>query len=595
MKKERYIDMMEQVVGAYSKAHIEKYVSQVRAEGLKEHGFPRLTADIGILLAHGRRTDLRETFAEMMDLCCEQIPVALKESRGVGNEFSVKEIVPCLLALEESRVFPEAKTQYWRELLKRIDPCTCYEVIAKKPPERIGNWAAFAAASEQARKYAGLGCEDGFIDNQIASQLLSFDENGMYRDPNEPMVYDITTRLQLSIALYYGYCGEHREKLEELLALGGRKTLEMQSVTGEIPYGGRSNQFLHNEAVLAAVCEFEAQRYRKAGDKETAGRYKAAADLAAACLEKYLGGKELYHIKNRYPNDSFFGCEDYAYFDKYMVTTASFLYAAYLFAEDSMEPMTCPAREEEYIFQTSPYFHKTIIKFGEYFAEYDTDADFHYDANGLGRIHRKGAPSPICLSVPIPQNPLYRIDLENPSSLSICGGVCPKEDGAFDCEDDTFDCEDGTFDCKGSTFDCENGIFGCAPGTEYRLADKSVTRDKAEITWLCTLPNGMCYTEKCTVSAEGVLLQFESDTEETGAKICCLLPAFAGDGKQKTEITTEEKQLCIAYEGWQCRYRTNGELQDLHRLYANRNGHYRAFTAKGGKTLTVAVTICPLL
>ena len=190
MKKERYIDMMEQVVGAYSKAHIEKYVSQVRAEGLKEHGFPRLTADIGILLAHGRRTDLRETFAEMMDLCCEQIPVALKERKGVGNEFSVKEIVPCLLALEESRVFPEAKTQYWRELLKRIDPCTCYEVIAKKPPERIGNWAAFAAASEQARKYAGLGCEDDFIDNQIASQLLSFDENGMYRDPNEPMVYE---------------------------------------------------------------------------------------------------------------------------------------------------------------------------------------------------------------------------------------------------------------------------------------------------------------------------------------------------------------------------------------------------------------------
>ena len=41
-----------------------------------------------------------------------------------------------------------------------------------------------------------------------------------------------------------------------------------------------------------------------------------------------------------------------------------------------------------------------MLKFGEYFAEYDTNADFHYDANGLGRIHRLGAPSAICLSVP---------------------------------------------------------------------------------------------------------------------------------------------------------------------------------------------------
>lgn len=355
----------------------------------------------------------------------------------------------------------------------------------------------------------------------------------------------------------------------------------MQSVTGEIPYGGRSNQFLHNEAVLAAVCEFEAQRYRKAGEKELAGRYKAAADLTAACLEKYLEGRQLYHIKNRYPADSFFGCEDYAYFDKYMVTTASFLYAAYLFAEDSIEPVSCPLRKEAYIFRTSPYFHKTMVKFGEYFVEYDTDADVHYDANGLGRIHRKGAPSPICLSVPIPQNPLYRIDLENPSALSVCGGICAEEDGTFDCED--------------STIGCKNGIFGCEPGTEYQMIDKSVTGDKAEITWLCTLQNGMCYTEKCTVSAKGVLLQFESNTEETGAKMCCLLPAFARDGKQETKISAEEKQFCIAYEGWQCRYRTDGELQDLHRLYANRNGHYRAFTAKGGKTLTVAVMICPLL
>ena len=28
------------------------------------------------------------------------------------------------------------------------------------------------------------------------NQLFSFDDNGMYRDPNEPMVYDFVTRLR---------------------------------------------------------------------------------------------------------------------------------------------------------------------------------------------------------------------------------------------------------------------------------------------------------------------------------------------------------------------------------------------------------------
>ena len=75
--------------------------------------------------------------------------------------------------------------------MARIEIYTTYSEIAEIPPKRIGNWAAFSAASEQVRKYAGIGDESAFIENQIESQLLSFDENGMYRDPNEPIVYDL--------------------------------------------------------------------------------------------------------------------------------------------------------------------------------------------------------------------------------------------------------------------------------------------------------------------------------------------------------------------------------------------------------------------
>ena len=50
MMKERYIALMERTLSAYTDDHIREYFARVQAEGLTEHGFPRLTANIGILL-----------------------------------------------------------------------------------------------------------------------------------------------------------------------------------------------------------------------------------------------------------------------------------------------------------------------------------------------------------------------------------------------------------------------------------------------------------------------------------------------------------------------------------------------------------------
>ena len=70
MQRSRYIDLMEKILSAYTNEHIEQYYNEVKTNGLQEHGFPRLTANIGILIAHGKRTDLKEQFVWMMDLCC---------------------------------------------------------------------------------------------------------------------------------------------------------------------------------------------------------------------------------------------------------------------------------------------------------------------------------------------------------------------------------------------------------------------------------------------------------------------------------------------------------------------------------------------
>ena len=61
----------------------------------------------------------------------------------------------------------------------------------------------------------------------------------------------------------------------DALKRAGLLTLKMLSVNGEIPYGGRSGQFLHNEAHAALIMEYEAVRYAKLGDMKTASRFKS--------------------------------------------------------------------------------------------------------------------------------------------------------------------------------------------------------------------------------------------------------------------------------------------------------------------------------
>ena len=72
--KTTYLALMEKTLSAYSVAHILAYFDEVKRNGLTEHGFPRLTANIGILIANGRRRELLPIFLEMMEFCCKTIP-----------------------------------------------------------------------------------------------------------------------------------------------------------------------------------------------------------------------------------------------------------------------------------------------------------------------------------------------------------------------------------------------------------------------------------------------------------------------------------------------------------------------------------------
>ncbi len=546
LMKEIYIDLMEKVFSAYTDEHIIEYFNDTKKTSIKEHGISRVVANLGILIAHGRKTYLKDLFKEMMDFLTVDISVALlKNGWRAGNEFSIKEIVLCLLEVERSGVYEKSVTDSWRKNLENLVPETTYGIFRKDSPNTGNNWVVFAAASEQLRNFAGMSDNTEMIDKILKLQLELFDENGMYRDPLEPIVYDIATRLQFMVVYNFGYNGKSKKALEDILLKSADLTLYMESVLGEIPYGGRSNQFLHNEAFFSAVFEFYASFFKKRGDMEKASVFKSAAKVALCGLNEWLSGDKLYHIKNYYPNYSQIGCEPYAYFDKYMVSAASSLHLAYEMADDSIEISNCPAENENFIKETSELFHQIFIKFGDYTVQIDTDANKHYDASGIGRIHKKGVPSALCLSVPFAKEPNYVLDIENPSAFSICGLVST-EDGA---------------------------VLGAEE--KYRVLEKTVSDESAFIKLGCEKDGKILFEERLTVSNDGAEILVSG---KENAKI--LFPVFSFDGETKTEITKGENQVSVSYKGHKVTFTSNGKITDLNKEYANRNGHYKGFSAE---------------
>lgn len=552
--KEKYISLMETALSAYSDEHIEQYFNQVKTNGLKEHGFPRLTACIGILAAHGKRSYLLPLFCEMMEFCCKTIP-----NVKAANDFSVREIIFCIMELEKYKTVDIETLDRWKKYLTDIEPSNCYNVFAKTPDDVVYNWALFTGVSEHMRQFIGLNRVEDFVDTQIATQLAHLDENLMYKDaPNHPpMVYDFVPRVLFSMLLHFGYRGKYFNEIDECLRKTALLTLKMQSTSGEIPFGGRSNQFLHNEGLLAIIFEFEANRYAKEGDLQLASRFKAGVASAMAVTDYWFSKSPILHIKNRFPLESKYGCEDYGYFDKYMITTASWFYSAYLMCDESIP--CAPKNDEAEIFRTSDDFHKLFVKCGGYALEFDLNADAHYDADGLGRVQKAGAPSPICLSLPCvsSKHPNYCINVESSDPYSLC--PCIIADG--------------------------KPVFALDGNAEYNVISCTKDNNNAYAVIECKFGDENIMS-RYTVNSSGVNIHVSG-----GGSLGFALPAFDFDGEKHTKITCYDGSLSVIYEGWICKYTTDGAIKSLEKTVRNRNGYYKAFYAEGSKELNIKIEI----
>lgn len=545
----QYLDLMEKVLTAYSKEGIKAYLDEVKAKGITEHGFPRLTANMGILIANNRTVACAELFPEMMELCCQKF----LEGKA-ANDFSVREIICCLMELEKAGLYPE-ETKHWRTLLGKIQPDVCYSRFAKHSEDvNVGNWGLYTAVSEYMRQYIGVANTAEFVDLQIPTQTYWLDENGMYQDPGTPIVYDYVCRALFAFLLHYGYDGKYTEEIDESLKKAGLLMLDTISLNGEIPYGGRSNQFLFNEALCASLCEFEANRYYREGNLELAGQFKTASNLCLSSISQWLDSENISHIKNKFPVESEHGCEDYAYFDKYMVTTASFLYIGYTISNKLIQPVELAQTPN--VTSMSPYFHKTFLKNADCFVEVDYMADKHYDSSGIGRVQFKGVPSALCLSVPGTKNAEYSTGEYEQLDFAIAVGIK-----------------------QGQFYD-----FGLDTEDYYSLKDTKITDSSASATFDCELSCGISAQLDCKVEGKTVTV---SGTSKGNSVL--MLPIFHFDGQEYTEIETTENTITVRYDGYVCTYTTNGKIVDLAQTGANRNGVYKLFCAENSGDVTVEI------
>lgn len=552
LTREVYLDIIETCVDAYDAGELESKLPKNDSELVEDiHAYSRVTSAIAILIANNRKQDYLPLWIRMMDACCSSAYRMIRDSR---LDYSVKEIMLAYKAMKGR--LPEEKTKGWLKLLEKVEPYKNYYYVIRdeESRKRLHNVNIYNMVGEYLRETEGLTDTGRYFDEHWPEQIARFDENGMYKDPSCPILYDLTTRCQIQIMLEFGYRGRYYEELDERLKKAGLYTLFMQSAAFELPYGGRSSQYLFNEALIAANCEYEAKRYKELGDLKTAGMFKRCGHLAINAIQRWLKEPESpRHIKNFYPILSKYGTEHYGYYDKYMVTLGCFSYIAFISADDDLDEYPCPAETGGYVFETSPAFHKIFANCGGNSIEIDTAADFQYDSTGLGRFHKAGCPTELALSMPFTATPNYYLP---PGLLTRNVSLCPG-----------WECEGGRIQY----------LAELSEGVEHEL--KVIRSDAGKVAF------SVVYTGKVFEGCRGIKEIYEVDCEGVSIEaelidpvvksIYYTVPLFVTNGKDTSDLVKEGKEILVKLGNAAYSISTDGNIRIEAERLGNRNGEYR--------------------
>jgi hypothetical protein len=434
LDRDVYLDLAEAIVRTARPWQDENGAIIDPVDGIEfNQTTPRYASSAAILLAFGRIPDLAASVYRAMDWACRR----LVTGQAGSPDFWMRELATAYLCL--APIADAADLRRWRDDLSAVVPEAIYRKVRPDGQglDALHNWTVYAAAGEILRGVAGLAPDDadvlwgeGFFHKYMPAQIGHFTAYGMYRDPHDPITYDITTRLQITAALALGYDGPLRDALSELLRRGGLTLLHFVSPLGQAPFGGRSSQFNFQEMILSVLCEAEACRY-KGTDARLAGAFKRQAHRSAQAVRRWILERDPFQfVKNGFSPTAAYGLERYAKYSCYGLLAASFAGLAALLADDEIAEAPCPSEIGGYALILPDAFHKVFATCQGTHLEIDTGADFHYDGTGLGRFHRVGVPSELGPSTPITATPAYSLPEENlPEHNLAVGPAWPIEAG----------------------------------------------------------------------------------------------------------------------------------------------------------------------
>lgn len=522
---------------------------------------PRFVGALAGMILKNRCLDLADNGRKALTAAAEDL-FAAGEKPLPGAEFYTKELMLGYLALADKTDRPTVDR--WKRLLGSFDPEKNYgEVLGKRPAGDIYNFCTFGLAGEGMKRKYELAANDSFIERHLATQVIRFDPLGMYRDPNCPMTYDAVPRMNLGLLFASGYRGPHFPFFDEMLRRGALTMLLCLSPTGEAPFGGRSNQQNFNEATIALICESEASRYQKAGHRELAGAFKRTARMATQSVRRWLDLMPVRFTKNEFPPESQHGRQkDYGFYSAYSQLIASqFGFAGWL-ADPGIAEGPAPAEIGGYVIRLGDDFHKIFATCGGYHVEIDTRADLHYDATGLGRLHKSGVASETALSTPIVSRPDYLVSTST-SPRNVAIGMGWKRRGKIEWLSD---------------------MSGEIRSVDFQPLTESKNRVEFRVVYRGDRAFGSI-SETYVLNRRGLEISGRIGGPSAGAYL--QVPLIETDGNHRSRIESDGRSFRVAYQGHVYRIRclTPGTVEArLEEFTApNRNGIYRVgvFSVKG--------------
>ncbi|MGI5869417.1 MAG: hypothetical protein ACOX9C_08245 [Kiritimatiellia bacterium] len=561
LTREAYLDLMEPMVRTAATwvsdegALIDPVLHREWAQST-----PRFVSSAAVLLHFGRIADLQDVVFKSMSYCCARLADP-GIPKSASADFWMRELVTAYDCL--APIASAAHVNAWKKDLAAVRPEDAYVAVDPSHAnlKRFHNWAVYSSAGESMREAAGLGGPDGilwgnrFFDTYMAAQTHRFTACGMYRDPDDPITYDITTRLQFAAAIARGYNGPLRPALDEILRRGNQTLLLFVSPDGFVPFGGRSSQFNFQEAITSALSELEARRHRD-NDPALAGAFKRQARLAASSVRPWFADSvPARHIKNRFAPQTRHGCDTYGQYSVYSMLATSCFGLAALYADDMIAEHPTPAEIGGYALKLQPAFHKIFLCAEGAYVEIDTQADPNHDATGIGRILFKGLPPGFPLGMPFSARPkcIYAEGFSAPERPVALGPAWQGPDGA----PDSLASWSSGVRVKTKTIETNGIVSGVA--TVYRKGKATVhetvrvARDNVTLDWNVTIAG--------------------TPVNDLGLTLPCLL----SDGENQATLAPTVDGAVLAFRGQSIAFRWNADMrkQPDDAVIANRNGVYR--------------------